>query len=426
MRRNPFTPGAGTPPPVLAGRSRELQDFEDAILSLGAGGFARSVLLTGLRGVGKTVPLGEYARLADANGWAHARLEAGENLSLPAEMAALARKALIAFSRGEALARWARRALGALKSFRIRWHLPEGGDLEVGVDPVAGLADSGLLHHDLGDLFGQLGEAARQRGVGILVTLDELQYLPREDLEALIVALHQVSRDRLPFLVAAAGLPSVLGKMGDAKSYSERLFEYRVIHSLDEEDARAALREPAEAQGVRFRPEAADRILRETSGYPYFLQAFGREAWNLAPGPDAITPEDAEAGIPLAVAQLDAGFFRVRYDRVSPEEQALLLALASLGKGPYRSEEAAAALGSAPAEFEARFETLEKRGLCFAPRSGEVAFTVPGFHEFLLREAPRPLARPTDRPTDRPPARPTDRLRDRLTGPTEGPASRAG
>lgn len=399
MRRNPFTPGAGTTPPALVGRSRELSDFEDAILSLGAGDFAQSVLLTGLRGVGKTVLLGEYARLADENGWARGRLEAGENLSLPAEMAALAKKALTAFSRGEALSRWGRRALGALKSFRIRWRLPEGGDLEVGVEPVAGLADSGLLHHDLGDLFGQLGEAARQRGVGVLVTLDELQYLPRADLEALIVALHQVSQDRLPFLVAAAGLPSVLGKLGDAKSYSERLFEYRVINSLDEADARAALREPAEARGVRFHAEATDRILRETSGYPYFLQAFGREAWNLAPGPDAITPADAEAAIPLAVARLDAGFFRVRYDRVSPDEQALLLALASLGEGPYRSEPAAAALGSSPAEFEARVEPLEQRGLVFAPRSGEVAFTVPGFHRFLLRQAPRPTAPPAGDPT---------------------------
>lgn len=401
-RRNPFTPEAGTPPPVLAGRASELGDFEDAILSLGAGGFARSVVLTGRRGVGKTVLLGEYARLADANGWARAGLEAGENLSLPREMAALAKRALIALSRGEALSRWGRRALGALKSFRIRWRLPEDrdldGDLEVGVDPVAGLADSGLLHHDLGDLFGQLGEAARQRGVGVLVTLDELQYLPRADLEALIVALHQVSQDRLPFPVAAAGLPSVLGKLGDAKSYSERLFEYRVINSLDEADARTALREPAEARGVRFHPEATDRILRETSGYPYFLQAFGREVWNLAPGPDAITPADAEAAIPLAVARLDAGFFRVRYDRVSPDEQALLLALASLGEGPYRSEPAAAALGSSPAEFEARVEPLEQRGLVFAPRSGEVAFTVPGFHRFLLREA-RPTAPPAGDPT---------------------------
>lgn len=387
IRRNPFTPGAGTAPPVLAGRAAELRDFEDAILSLGAGGFARSVVLTGLRGVGKTVLLGEYARLADANGWARGRLEAGEDLSLPAEMAAIARRALVRFSRGETVNEWARRALGALKSFQVRWRLPDAGDLEFGVDPVAGLADSGLLHHDLADLFGQLGEAARRRGAGVLVTLDELQYLSRKHLGPLIAALHQVSQDRVPFLLAAAGLPSVLGKLGDTKTYSERLFEFRVINSLPEEDARAALREPAEERGVRFHPEATDRIVRETSGHPYFLQAFGREAWNLAPGPDAITLQDAEAAVPRAVARLDAGFFRVRYDRVSPEEQALLLAMASLGRGPHRAGEAAAALGSTPSEFESRFEPLEKRGLCYAPRGGEVDFTVPGFHEFLLREA---------------------------------------
>ena len=256
-----------------------------------------------------------------------------------------------------------------------------GGGLRSG----ARAADSGLLQHDLGELFVELGETARRRGAGVLYTVDEVQFLARDDLEALIVALHEISQEGLPLLVAAAGLPSALGKVGEARSYAERLFEFRTINSLGEDDARAALRAPAEAQGIRFRPEALDRIVEETAGYPYFLQEFGSQSWNLAAGPEEITAAEVEAAIPLVHARLDAGFFRVRYDRAGREERSLLSAMASLGPGPHDTEDVGAALGTTAPELESRIGTLTDRGLWYSPRDGVLDFTVPMFDRFLRR-----------------------------------------
>lgn len=382
--RNPYSPGAGTPPPALVGRGEEIEAFDVAVQRLGLGRPAKSLLLTGLRGVGKTVLLGEFGRIASGHGWAHLSLEAGEDLDFVAAAATLARKALLRLSAGQRLADGARRAFGVLRSFQVRWR-PDSGDITVGIDPVPGNADSGDLEEDLADLFIAVGEAARERGTGVLFTIDEIQYLPKESLAALIVGLHRSSQAQLPLMVAGAGLPSLPALAGEAKSYAERLFTFRGINSLDPSEAAAALVTPAEAEGVRWQDEALDAVIETTKGYPYFLQEFGKQSWDVAGDLDTITADDVAAAIPIAIEELDTGFFRVRIDRTTSSERAYLAAMASLGAGPYKSGEVAAAMGRTTIQVGSLRDALIKRGLCHAPRYGVIAFTVPMFDDFVRR-----------------------------------------
>lgn len=383
--RNPYSPGAGTPPPALVGRGEEIEAFDVAVQRLGLGRAARSLLLTGLRGVGKTVLLGRFGRIAAGHGWINLSLEAREGIDFVAAAATLSRRALLRLSAGQRLADRARRAFGVLRSFEVRWQLPDGGDIAVRVDPVPGFADSGALEEDLADLFLAVGEAARDRRTGVLFTVDEMQYLPRDRLAALIVGLHRISQEQLPLMVAGAGLPSLPALAGEAKSYAERLFTFREVNSLAPEEAEAALVTPAADEGVRWEPEALRLVVELTRGYPYFLQEFGKQSWNVARGPGTITRADVEAAVPIATDELDAGFFRVRLDRTAPGENAYLEAMASLGAGPYRSGDVAAAMGRTTLQAGSLRDTLIKRGLCHAPRRGIIAFTVPMFDDFIRR-----------------------------------------
>lgn len=384
--RNPYSPGAGNPPPALVGRDAERETIRVAIERLRRGRFARSMILTGLRGVGKTVLLREFLRLGQGRGWVCQSLEASEGMRFPQAMAELVRRVLVRLSPAQNVADRARRALGVLKSFQMRWNLPgDAGELSMGLDPVPGWADSGLLDEDLAGLFTEVGETARERGKGVLVTVDEVQYLKRKDLAALIVGLHQVNQEQLPFLAVGAGLPSVPALAGQATSYAERLFTFRPINSLGDNDARAALVEPADEEGVVWRPEALDRIVRETRGYPYFLQEFGKQAWDLADGPAEITAADVDTAIPVAVDELDTGFFRVRIDRTTDAEREYLAAMASLGQGPYASGQVAATLGRDTPGVGPVRDKLIRKGLCYSPRWGEIDFTVPLFDDFVRR-----------------------------------------
>ena len=383
--RNPYSPGAGTPPPALVGRDAELQAFDIAIQRLGARRSAKSLLLTGLRGVGKTVLLREFGRIGERRGWVCQHVEVREDQSFPEVMAVLMREALLRLSTGELMADRIRRALGVLKSFQVRWQLPEGGDMVLGLDPLPGRADSGILDHDLAGLFLEIGEAARDRGAGVLFTIDELQFLARDHLAALMVGLHRISQEQLPVLVAGAGLPSLPGLAGDAKTYAERLFGFRVINSLGKAEAQAALAEPAQAASVYWQPDALERVVDRTRGYPYFLQEFGKHAWDIATGPAEITAADVETATPLALAELDTGFFRVRIDRATGEERTYLAAMASLGAGPYASGDVATALNRPATEVGPHHDALIGRGLCYSPRHGIIDFTVPMFDEFVRR-----------------------------------------
>ena len=383
--RNPYSPGAGSPPPALVGRDEELEAFDIAVQRFGLGKPAKSLMLTGLRGVGKTVLLRQFGQIAKGHGWVHQHLEATEDLKFAEAMAMLVRKALLRLSAGQRLADRGRRAFGVLKSFQVRWQLPEGVDLVVGVDPVPGHADSGALEDDLAGLFIEVGELARDRAVGVLFTVDEIQYLAKEDLAALIVGLHQISQEQLPLMVVGAGLPSLPALAGEAKSYAERLFAFRVIDSLDQTAASAALATPADEEGVQWQPAALAAVVDASEGYPYFLQEFGKQAWDFAAGPDTISASDIDATIPIAVSELDTGFFRVRIDRTTDAERAYLTAMASLGGGPHNSGEVAAAMDKTTGQVGPHRDTLIKRGLCYSPRYGVIAFTVPMFDQFVRR-----------------------------------------
>lgn len=390
--RNPYSPGAGTRPPALVGRDREIEAMDVALQRLLAGRDGRSQMLTGLRGVGKTVLLNEFEQLADARGFLHEHIEVSEDGVLPARLAAALRRILLAMDARGRTGEAGQRALGVLRAFNLS--LPDGMELNIGADIVSGPADSGDLAADLAGLFVEVGQVARAQGAGVLVTVDELHYVDRHTLAALVVGLHRANQLRLPLTVAGAGLPSLATLSGDAQSYAERMFTFPVIGSLWPDQAMEALVTPAEDEGVTWEPDALERILDLTRCYPYFLQTFGKEAWDAAPGPDRIVREDVERSVPVATAELDDGFFRVRIGRTNDTERAYLRAMAELGAGPVRSSEVAALLGKKTSSLAPTRDALIKRALCYSPRWGEIDFTVPMFGEFLRRWMPKPGSPP--------------------------------
>jgi hypothetical protein len=384
--RNPFTPGAGSRPPLLVGRDAQLETMSVAVQRMDLGRFERSILLTGLRGVGKTVLLNEFGRIAEGHGWVHEHIEATEDTRVASAVATLARRVLLELSVKERVKDRARAGLGALRAF-VKVHVPtgDGGALTIDLEPRPGLADSGDLDGDLGGVFREVGETARAGRTGVLFTIDELQYLSKSELGALIVGLHRVSQLGLPLLVAGAGLPSLPGLAGEARSYAERLFSYVDVGSLVDDDARRALVEPVEEEGSEWEPAAVDLVIAQTEGYPYFLQEFGKQAWNVADGP-TITTADVTASATLALDELDHGFFRSRIDKTNDSERDYLRAMAGLdGPGPHPSGDVAGALGKTTTQVGPVRDSLIKRGLLYAPRHGVIAFTVPMFDQFIRR-----------------------------------------
>ncbi len=384
---NPYSPGAGNTPRSLVGRDADLRAFEIAVQRIASGRHDRSVIVTGLRGVGKTVLLREYARIAQGEGWIHEHVEAREGTDFVRVAAEMVRRAVLRLSMTKRLAAQAGRVAGVLKAFQVRWNLPDGGDMTVGVDPLLGTADSGLLDRDLASLFNETGQLAQNHGGGVLLTVDEMQFLPRDHFTALIMGLHEVSQLNLPIVVAGAGLPSLLSLAGDARSYAERLFDFRTVGRLSPEGSAAALVEPADAEGVQWTVEALDRIVELTDGYPYFLQEFGKQAWTVAEGPDEITEDDVDVAVPLATEELDRGFFRVRFDRTTDTERAYLEAMARAGGSECASGAVARALGKTTTGAAQTRDALIRRGLCFSPRHGVIAFTVPMFDQYLRRRS---------------------------------------
>lgn len=383
---NPYSPGAGTRPPALVGRDKQLHDAEVAMRRLLGGRDGRGQLLTGLRGVGKTVLLNEFERTAQRLGYAHTHVEVAEDGRLPALLASGLRRVLLQLDARRQAADRVRRALGVLKAFSIR--LPDGPEIGVDIDAIAGPADSGDLGQDLAGLFVEVGEVARDHDTGVLLTIDELHYVPLEVFSSLILGLHRASQLGLPLLMAGAGLPSLPALAGEAKSYAERMFAFPTIDRLDPEDAARALTEPAAGEGVRWSDEALAAVLERTTGYPYFIQEFGKQTWDLATGPDLITIDDVERAAPLAIAELDGGFFRARTGKLPDLEIKYLRAMADLGSGPVRSSEVAKRLGRKSSGLGPVRDRLLKKALVFSPRWGEVEFTVPMFDEFMKRWIP--------------------------------------
>jgi hypothetical protein len=396
-RTNPYAPGAGTRPPELAGRAQLLERTDIAVARIRDGRSARSFVYYGLRGVGKTVLLHEILKAAEATGVVSVWLEALEDRSLPSLLGPALRSALIRVNREAAAKAAFGKAVGALASF-IGSMKVKYSDIEVAIDgeKLVGTADSGDLDVDLTDLITTLGEAASERKTAIVLLIDELQYVPERELAALITALHRASQRQLPITMMAAGLPQLVGQMGDAKSYAERLFEFVQIGSLDATAAREALCVPAMKEDVEFEPAAINLILQETQGYPYFLQEWGKHAWNLA-AHSPITMKDAWSATETALADLDTSFFRVRFDRLTRAEKNYVRAMAELGPGPYRSGDIAECLGKSSNAFGPTRDSLIKKGMIYSVAHGDNAFTVPLFDAFLKRTMPdwkRPITKP--------------------------------
>lgn len=386
-RRNPFAPGAGTPPPELAGREDLLERNAIALDRIRAGRAARPSILYGLRGVGKTVLLSRLRDAAEADGFTIVSLEAPEHRSLPGVLVPSLRAALLRLNRIKQATAGVTRALRALAGFaklKVKYD-----DIEVALDfePEPGLADSGDLDADLADLMIAAGEAARERESAIVLVIDELQYVPEEQLAALISALHRANQRQVPVTMLAAGLPQLLGQMGRAKSYAERLFEFIEVGPLNAEAASSAIRVPIEREEETINGDALEAIVEQTQGYPYFLQEWGKHSWDTAEA-SPITREHVMAATITALADLDASFFRVRFDRLTPAEKRYLRSMAALGPGPHRSGDIAEALGVRVSSVAPTRNSLITKGMLYSPAHGDTAFTVPLFDAFMRRVMP--------------------------------------
>jgi Cdc6-like AAA superfamily ATPase len=385
---NPFAPGAGTPPPELAGRDEIRETVRIAVERVRRRSPTKSVLMVGLRGVGKTVLLDRMREDAEASEIQTMRIEAPEHRSLPALLAPQLRQALLRLSRNAQAKDLAQRALKGLadfaKALKIKYQ-----DIEVGIDfdPEPGLADNGDLEHDLQALLEVAGAAAQKANTALAIFVDELQYVAEPELASLITALHRTAQRREPVILVGAGLPQLRGRMGEAKSYAERLFDFPKIGPLAPPEARIAIAKPVEAQGAKIDDDALELIIQQTRGYPYFLQEWGKHAWDTAKA-SPITRNDVETASTTAVAALDESFFRVRFDRLTPAEKKYMRAMAELGPGPHRSGDIAEELGRNVTSLGPTRSQLISKGMIWSPNHGDTAFTVPLFDEFMRRIMP--------------------------------------
>lgn len=388
--QNPFSPGAGSPPPELAGRKDILDQAMLTLARVKRGKAEKSILLIGLRGTGKTVLLHEISRLAEDQGYQAVMIESHEKKTLPEILLPELRRVLFALDIGQMISSKVKRAFRVLKSFvsNVRLNL-RISDIDFGIDiePEKGTADSGDLESDLAQVFIAIGEAAQDRNTAVAIIIDELQYLKDEELSSLIMATHKVSQKSLPVVVVGAGLPQLVGKAGRAKSYAERLFDYPELGPLKKEDAKSALQEPVQREGISFSEDALEEIIKVTEGYPYFLQEWGYQAWNIAKK-SPIEIDVAEQATANSIQRLDQSFFRVRFDRLTPREKEYLRALAELGNAPQRSGDIAEELGLDVQNAAPLRNNLIKKGMIYSPKHGDTAFTVPLFEGFMKRIMP--------------------------------------
>ena len=385
---NPFSPGAGAPPPELAGRGELRELVRIAVERIRLGRPNKSILMVGLRGVGKTVLLDRMRDDAEASGIHSMLIEAPEGRSLPALLAPQLRQALLRLSRNAQARELGHRALRALagfaKALKVKY-----ADIEVGLDfePELGLADNGDLEHDLQALLEAVGLAAQKAGTALVMFVDELQYVEEDELAALITALHRAAQRQLPVTLVGAGLPQLRGRMDRAKSYAERMFDFPDIGPLAPPEAAIAISKPLADLHVDAEPAALQKIIQETRGYPYFLQEWGKHAWDVA-STSPITALDVESASREAIAALDESFFRVRFGRLTPVEKRYLRAMADIGPGPHRSGDVAQQLGRRVTSLGPTRNQLISKGMIWSPSHGDTAFTVPLFDEFMRRIMP--------------------------------------
>lgn len=386
--KNPFSPGAGSPPPELVGRDSLLSQTKILLARVQQGRSEKSFLLTGLRGVGKTVLLNAMEQIADKLEYKTVFIEAHENKTLGLLLIPKLRQLLFSLDRMLNAGDKVRRGLSVLKSF-INGVKIKYGDVEFGLDIEAeqGAADSGDMEVDLTNLLIAVAEAAQEKGIAIAILIDEIQYLALNEISALIMAMHKMQQKQLPLVLIAAGLPILPALAGESKSYAERLFQFPDIGPLSKEDADRALQDPVKIVGIEFTKEALDEIFRLTHGYPYFLQEWGYQAWNHAKEP-VITLKVIQESTTDVIRRLDENFFRVRFDRLTPSEKNYLRAMAQLGSEAHRSGDIAAILGVKVSSLGPVRAKLIKKGMIYSPIHGDMAFTVPLFDDFMRRAIP--------------------------------------
>jgi len=386
---NPFSPGAGSPPPELVGRDHILEKSRILLGRARQGRSEKSLLLVGLRGVGKTVLLNEVERITRETGYYTIALEAHENKSLAALLMPHLRQLLFELDRMKGLSSKVRRGLGVLKSFisGIKFKI---SDMELGIDiePERGTADSGDLEVDLSNLFIAVAEAAGDLKTAVALLIDEIQYLSEKELSALIMAMHKMQQRRLPLVLLGAGLPILTRLAGESKSYAERLFEFPEIGPLSDLDATKALQDPVLRAQVKFSADAIKEIIKLTQGYPYFIQEWGYQSWNHAEK-SPISYVDVQRATKTVTQRLDANFFKVRFDRLTSREKRYLRAMAELKGTEQRSGDIANLLGVKVNSLGPIRANLINKGMIYSPTYGDVAFTVPLFDEFMLRTIPK-------------------------------------
>ncbi|MGB4488665.1 MAG: ATP-binding protein [Pseudomonas veronii] len=387
---NPFNPGAGVSPPELAGRSEVLGTALVALTRIQRGKHAKSLMVLGLRGVGKTVLLNQIKDRAVQMGYLAEMQEAHDGAELKQLLIPVLRRLLLRLDRLQNTVETVKKGIRVLRSFIGNITIAAGGaEVTLGVDPEVGYADSGNLEDDLKDVLIATGEAARDAKKPVAILIDELQYLSKDELGALIRGIHAINQAGLPLVLFGAGLPQLAGQAGDAKSYAERLFEFPRLGALLEVDAWKAIRDPVEEEGATISDEALKEIYDKTHGYPYFLQEWGYTVWNIAEG-ETITEQDARSATNESIRKLDESFFRVRFDRTTPAERDYMRCLAELGDGPQRSADVASALGRPATSLGPVRDSLIKKGMIYSPEYAQIAFTVPLFDEFMRRVTAAP------------------------------------
>ncbi|MHB8369931.1 MAG: AAA family ATPase [Leptospirales bacterium] len=386
--QNPFSPGAGTTPPELVGRDDLIEKVKVSLARTKIGKSDQSLILTGLRGVGKTVMLRKIEELAQKQGYTVLSLEILEGRKLGELLAPAIRKELLVLCDKHGFYALAKKSLSVLRNFVSAAHI-KVSEVELGVDlpPERGIADSGNIENDLPDLLLALSVAAKEKGSAVILLVDEMQYLTKPELSSIILATHKAQQKQLPFYVAGAGLPNLPKLAGVAKSYAERLFLFPEVGPLSNEDTKKALQDPVTNLGCRFSEEALEEIFRKTNGYPYFVQEWGSHSWNVALKKD-ITLSDVHKATRSAVEKLDNNFFRVRFDRLTPQEKLYLRGLAQLGPGTHKTSEVADALGRTLESLGPVRDKLLKKGMTYSQSPGLIAFTVPMFDEFMCRTIP--------------------------------------
>lgn len=387
--KNPFSPGAGAPPPELVGRDSILYQSKILFTRVRERRAEKSFLLTGLRGVGKTVLLNEMERIASESGYKTIFIEAHGQKSLSALLVPHLRRVLFSLGSFSSAGEKVRRGLAVLQSFVSAIKI-KMGEIEIGLDIEAerGAADSGDIEIDLSNLFIAVAEAAQEKQTAIAIFIDEIQYLALNEISALIMAMHKMQQRQLPLVLVSAGLPILPALAGESKSYAERLFQFPIIGPLSRQDTEKALQDPLKATGVEFSEEALQEIFQLTQGYPYFLQEWGYQCWNHATE-RIITLELVKETTSEVIRRLDENFFRVRFDRLTPSEKNYLRAMAELGSDAHRSGKIAEILGVKLSTLGPVRAKLIKKGMIYSPVHGDMAFTVPLFDEFMKRVMPK-------------------------------------